>query len=602
MYHPPMERGYIAVLDFGGQYAHLLARRVRECGVFSVILSPQTSPKDLQGAAGIILSGGPQSVYDPGSPQANPGILELSVPVLGICYGHQWLAHILGGEVQRGVTKEYGSTSLTTNGRWALFKGLPEILTVWMSHGDAVTELPMGFRCIATSEDCSVAAMVDDERRIFGLQFHPEVTHTEHGQNILQNFIDLCDVSLRSPVDALGDTEKRVREEVGDRNVFMLVSGGVDSTVAFTLLNRVLGSECVHGLFVDTGLMRKGEVAVVRQSFTALGYENLHIEDASEDFFRALAGIGDPEEKRRIIGETFLVVQRRVFATYNLSPKTWLLGQGTIYPDTIETGGTTHADHIKTHHNRVPAIQAMIEAGCVIEPLKDLYKDEVRRLGQDLGLPQELVWRQPFPGPGLGIRILCTKGQDQEERGSHPEKNFLTMTLHTVLPVRSVGVQGDSRTYRQAVALFSDHPSCVRDEYWRLSTDIPNHDVRFNRVLLCTSHSDPQAIRLTPTFVTRETADLLCEADALVGDAVHRHGLSTSIWQFPVVLLPFGVHPGSRSIVLRPVASREAMTAEAFHLSPTFLGEVTRSLLEVSGIDMVFYDLTSKPPATIEWE
>ncbi|MBI2523752.1 glutamine-hydrolyzing GMP synthase, partial [Candidatus Peregrinibacteria bacterium] len=243
----------------------------------------------------------------------------------------------------------------------------------------------------------------------------------------------------------------------------------------------------------------------------------------------------------------------------------------------------------------------------------------VRQLGEMLGLPHELVWRHPFPGPGLGIRIICAMDEGGSE--CHPERSrratprdgssSLTMTRgvsyipgvsHSVLPIRSVGVQGDSRTYRQAVALFSDHPSYVRDEYWRLALDIPNHDVRFNRVLLCTSHCDPQAIQLTPTFVTRETADLLREADALVGDAVHRYELSTSIWQFPVVLLPFGTHPDGRSIVLRPVVSLEAMTAEAFHLPPPFLEEVTRSLLDVSGIDMVFYDLTSKPPATIEWE
>lgn len=606
-----MEHGYIAVLDFGGQYAHLLARRVRECGAFSVIVLPETKAEHLRGAAGMILSGGPQSVYDAESPQADHGILELGVPILGICYGHQWIAHVLGGKVCRGKAKEYGEAVVRIQKQeLRIMRGFPEKLTVWMSHGDTVMELPMGFRCVASSKDCSVAAMADERRRIFGLQFHPEVTHTEYGQNILRNFVGLCDVSPWSPADALANVEKRIREDVGDWSVFMLVSGGVDSTVAFALLNRVLGPERVQGLLINTGLMRKGEVAAVRKSLEHLGYRNIHSEDASDDFFHALAGVVDPEEKRRIIGETFLMVQQRVSERFS-HHDTWLLGQGTIYPDTIETGGTTHADRIKTHHNRVPAIQAMIDAGRIIEPLKELYKDEVRQLGEILGLPHALVWRQPFPGPGLGVRILCTKGQDQEETKCHsepveerysvPSFDELKMTPHTILPICSVGVQGDERTYRQALVLFSPD-RCPHKEHWRLATDIPNRDVRFNRVLLCTSHTVSPPIQITSTYVTRETADLLREANALVDGAVHRHGLLTAIWQFPVVLLPCGIHVGGRSIVLRPVASREAMTAEAFHFSSAFLEEVTQSLLKISGIDMVFYDLTSKPPATIEWE
>ncbi len=625
----PVKTGSIAVLDFGGQYAHLLARRVRECGAYSVLCPPETPVGEMRGAAGIILSGGPQSVYDPGSPRADPGIFELGVPMLGICYGHQWIAHVLGGKVQRGVTKEYGRMNVRKMSAvckvgmagtgdaesWkqcGLLEKCPEEFVVWMSHGDVVTELPMGFRCVASSEHCTVAIMADERRRTFGLQFHPEVTHTECGQTILQNFVHLCDASPWFPADALVDIEQRVREEVGDRNVFMLVSGGVDSTVAFTLLNRVLGPERVRGLFIDTGLMRTGEVPAVQKSLTGLGYHNLHVEDASDEFFAALAGVCDPEEKRQSIGNMFIEVQRRVFekfisTTYNLQPTTWLLGQGTIYPDTIETGGTMHADHIKMHHNRIPAIQAMIDAGRVIEPLKELYKDEVRRLGEELGLSQELVWRHPFPGPGLGVRILCVRvhGHVMVSSSNHdtvPSFDGLRMTPHMVLPVRSVGVQGDGRTYRHAVALFSDDPFRVCEEHRRLARDIPNRDARFNRVLFCTSHSAPPSLRCTPTRVTRATADLLREADVMVQDAVHRHGLSAAIWQFPVVLLPFGTRPSGRSIVLRPVTSLEAMTAEAFHLPPPFLEEVTRSLLHVVGIDMVFYDLTSKPPATIEWE
>lgn len=608
-YHPPMEPGSIAVLDCGGQYAHLLARRVRDCGAFSAILPPETPAKDLRGAAGIILSGGPQSVYDLGSPQADHAILELGVPILGICYGHQWLARVLGGDVRRGTVREYGSTSLTTSGRVALFQGLPERLVVWMSHGDAVTKVPEGFTITASSDACAVAAMADERQRMYGVQFHPEVMHTEYGQRILQNFVDLCAHAPWSPTHFIGEIEERVRQEVGDRNVLMLVSGGVDSTVAFDLLNRVLGPERVYGLLVDTGLMRDGEIAAVRKSLGRLGYGNLYVEDASKDFFAALEGICDPEEKRQIIGDIFLAVQRSVSEHMGFLVEqraTWLLGQGTIYPDTIETGGTKHADKIKTHHNRVGEIQKMIDEGRVVEPLKDLYKDEVRELGEILGLPREIVGRHPFPGPGLGVRILCV-ANGAHRKFQIPSSKFQTNSKlhipksHTVLPLCSVGVQGDARTYRRALVLFSP-TRCPSEEHWRLAVEIPNTCLDFNRVLLCTSHREPMLFVVMLGGITRARADLLREADALVEEEIRRAGLYGSIWQFPVVLLPVGARAGGQSIVLRPVASMEAMTAEAFRLPPTFLRTVTGRLQELSGIDMVFYDLTSKPPATIEWE
>lgn len=590
--------GSIVILDFGGQYAHLIARRVRECGAFSQILPPETPASALKDVAGIILSGGPQSVYDAHSPQADKGILDLNVPVLGICYGHQWLAHALGGEVKGGKTKEYGHTEITVAQGGPLFKDLPNKFVVWMSHGDEVVKLPEGFVTAATTENCLNAAMANETRKMFGVQFHLEVVHSQHGGDVLKRFVDLCGAkpwSMKGYVQRIGD---EILSEVSGRRVFMMVSGGVDSTVAFTLLNEVIGPERVQGLLVDTGMMRKDEVRKIKDAFDLLGIENLYIVDASEEFFGNLEGVTDPEEKRRIIGDTFLAVQKRESEAMGLRMEEgWILGQGTIYPDTIETGGTKHADKIKTHHNRVEAVQKMIESGLVIEPLKDLYKDEVRQLGEELGLPHQLVWRHPFPGPGLGVRILC--GTEPFE----PDFDAAGIPLpHKALPVRSVGVQGDGRTYRHAVALYSEEPCVITAQHRQLATSIPNANPAFNRVLLCTSHAAPVDFVYTPGTLTRERAALLQEADMIVFEEMNRADLYERIWQFPVVLLPFGTKEGGQSVVLRPIDSQEAMTAEAVILPEDVLRRMTQRILELPEVDCVFVDLTNKPPATIEWE
>jgi GMP synthase (glutamine-hydrolysing) len=604
MVHP----GSIVVLDCGGQYAHLIGNRVRRLGAFSEIRIAETPAKDLKNAAGIILSGGPQSVYENGSPQADPKILELGIPVLGLCYGHQWIAHVLpGGKVEPGHIKEYGKAELEiTNASIPLFEGVPTFSTVWMSHGDEVTSLPDGCTPAGKTATCANAAFADTKKRIFGCQFHMEVTHSEYGMQMLKNFVSLCKPTPWNVDDFVGHVSGELKKEVGDKKVFMLVSGGVDSTVAFTLLNQVLGADRVQGLLVDTGLMRKGEVTMIEEAFEKLGVKNLKIIDASEEFFAALEGAVEPEEKRKKIGDTFLAVQKRVSEEMGLSPeKGWLLGQGTIYPDTIETGGTKHADHIKTHHNRVPAIQKMIEEGLVIEPLKELYKDEVRRLGEDLGLPHDLVWRHPFPGPGLGVRILCASSPSHLSALETQDEIRLSQVFsgaYLVPPVKSVGVQGDGRTYRHAIAVFSRHPCSIESAHIALGTSIPNQIRAFNRVLLCTSHAAPFEPVFTPGFLTRSRADLLREADAIVTEEVRAADLYESIWQFPVVLLPFGAEKGSQSIVLRPISSQDAMTADAFVLPEEVLAQITRRLLDLPGISAVFFDLTHKPPATIEWE
>src|SRR3989338_780395 len=354
----------IVILDFGGQYAHLIARRIRQCGVYSEIRPPETPADDLRDSAGIILSGGPQSVYDEGSPQANPAILHLGVPVLGLCYGLHWMTQALGGTVKAGKVKEYGRTEVcTVNGGGFLLASLKRkkreagsgkreamTFTVWMSHGDEAVKLPEGFARIATSNACANAAFADERRKLFALQFHPEVTHTEHGQEILARFVALCDAAPWSVGGYAKEIEDTIRREVGARKAFMLVSGGVDSSVAFTLLNKVLGADRVQGLLIDTGLMRKDEVGRIREAFDALRITNLHIEDASEEFFANLEGVADPEEKRQVIGRTFLDVQRRVSKEMNLRTEDgWMFGQGTIYPDTIETVATRHANRNKMH-------------------------------------------------------------------------------------------------------------------------------------------------------------------------------------------------------------------------------------------------------------
>ncbi|MFL6463548.1 MAG: glutamine-hydrolyzing GMP synthase, partial [Bryobacteraceae bacterium] len=436
----------ITVLDTGGQYTHLIARRVRELGVYADVQPSDTPAIELTGRKGLIISGGPASVYEASSPQIDSAILSNNQPVLGICYGHQLLAHHLGGVVQKGERGEYGVAHLSVTCQDALWNGVTRS-QIWMSHQDVVEVLPPGFRIIAATETSDIAAMSHPERKLFGLQFHPEVAHTHAGTRILENFLfDVCgtqkdwNVSQRVPL-----VEEQIRQAAGNRNIFFFVSGGVDSTVAYTLCLRALGPDRVYGIYVDTGLMRKDETEFVQNIFSELGAKHFMVDRAEGEFLLALDGLHDPEEKRHAIGERFVKVQKRILATEHFLDGHWILGQGTIYPDTIESGGTAKADLIKTHHNRVAGIQALIDSGRIIEPLTAFYKDEVREIGREIGVPEKFLVRHPFPGPGLAIRCLCA-----EETGTVQKtpEGFL-------LPVRSVGVQGDSRSYRSVLALES---------------------------------------------------------------------------------------------------------------------------------------------------
>ncbi len=634
----------IIILDFGGQYAHLIASRIRRENVLAEIHQPDEVDlaffqDDL--IKGIILSGGPQSVYDEGSASCDRAIFELGKPVLGICYGHQFLNQATGGKVVPGKDsgKEFGRAELTHNGQCPLFKNIPTTSTFWMSHGDEVSEIGAGFEGCGDTDLCPNAAVWHPTKNLFGIQFHPEVTHSEYGHLILQNFLDICQVSGDWTIEKFYEAHQaKLKKQIGDKHIVLFVSGGVDSTVAFALLSKILGADKVQGLFVDTGLLRQDEVEYVEKALTDIG-ANLTVMRESDRFLGNLKDMYDPEAKREIIGNTFLEVQRNFFAQHGKAlglsevqgsdeeqtepyesigrgstaddnaeiPQTeWLLAQGTIYPDTIETGGTKNSAKIKTHHNRVPEIQKLIDEGKVIEPLSDLYKDEVRALGELMGLPHELVWRHPFPGPGLGVRILCA-GENIEEINAPKVEAFTLQTSQKpfqVLPLKSVGVQGDFRTYRHPGLLTVQDTDISKLE--NLSTKLINHYTEINRCVKLLGKNYEGSIKVMnveKSFVDETRVARLQRADHIVTSKLQSMGLYNDVWQFPVVLAPINFnHSGKESIILRPIDSIDAMSASVGKLPWEFFEQVSTEILEDDEVSAVFLDVTSKPPGTIEWE
>ncbi len=601
----------IVVLDFGGQYAHLIANRIRRLHVWAEIRPPDTPFEELARADGLILSGGPSSVYAEDRPLFEEALLSSGKPILGLCYGHQLLCHALGGRVERGQRMEYGAASLEVTAATGVLAGLNPREPIWMSHRDLVEEIPPGFEVLGRTGDCPVAAMGDDSRRIYGLQFHPEVTHTESGMRILDNFLDLCGCERDWTMEGFIDRSMEgLKRQARGRKLFLLVSGGVDSTVCFLLLNRALGTDRVLGLHIDNGFMRKGETAAVESLLKGSGFTNLKVVDASAAFLARVAGVADPEAKRLAIGEEFIEVRDRVLAELDLDPDQWLLGQGTLYTDTIESGGTDHAEVIKTHHNRVGVIERLLAEGKVVEPLSQLYKDEVRELGEKLGVPHHLVWRHPFPGPGLAVRCLCAgpgAGHDAAEPLGTLDGSNLDAEL---LPLRSVGVQGDGRTYAHPALLTAAGAAILPgeeggpswDDLERASTELTNSTDRVNRVLF--QLGPGRRLRQSPreAYLTEQRLDLLREADAIVMEALDRHGLMPRLTQMPTVLVPLSSDGVSESIVLRPVTTEDFMTARFGRLPADFLREVTARLLELEGVEAVYYDVTHKPPGTVEWE
>lgn len=579
------------MLDTGGQYTHLIARRVRELGVYADVQPSDTPAELLKNRKGIIISGGPGSVYAPETPNIDPDLPHAGLPILGICYGHQLLAHHLGGKVERGQRGEYGIAHLTVACEDELWNGLSGT-QIWMSHFDTVATVPDGFRITASTEDSGVAAMSHPARKLYGIQFHPEVVHTHAGHRILENFVfGICqarpdwDIERRLPL-----IEDQIRTTVRDRNVFFFVSGGVDSTVAYTLCLRALGPDRVFGIYVDTGLMRLDETAFVRSIFQELGAENFIVERAEEAFLNALEGLADPEAKRKAIGEEFVRVQDRILKTEQFLDGHWILGQGTIYPDTIESGGTAKSDLIKTHHNRVAGIQALIDSGRIIEPLTAFYKDEVREIGRDIGVPDKYLTRHPFPGPGLAIRCLCSSSEAKVEATSDG----------ILIPIRSVGVQGDERSYRNTIAL-NRKPTFSDIE--KTAPALTNKRSDVNRVVaVCGSRSPVEGFSVFPSTITKPRLALLREADSIVRKFCVQSGFEDRVWQFPVVLIPVGTDQAKESVVLRPINSVDGMTADVVLMEAEPLEMLVKQLLALPTVAAVFYDLTHKPPGTIEWE
>ncbi|WP_079166470.1 glutamine-hydrolyzing GMP synthase [Streptomyces oceani] len=516
----------VLVVDFGAQYAQLIARRVREARVYSEIV-PSTMPVSEMLARkpkAVILSGGPSSVYAADAPSLDRALLDAGVPVLGLCYGFQLMVRLLGGTVDNTGSREYGRTDLSvTKPDSTLFEGTPREQQVWMSHGDACSAAPEGCMVTAATDLVPVAAFEDDERRLYGVQYHPEVLHTTHGQQLLEHFLyRAAGLTPSWTTSSIVDEQvAAIRAQVGDKRAICGLSGGVDSAVAAALVQRAVGSQltCVY---VDHGLMRKGETEQVEKDFVAATGVRLRVVDASERFLRALEGIADPEDKRKIIGREFIRVFERAQAELvaeagAAGADVAFLVQGTLYPDVVESGGGTGTANIKSHHN-VGGLPEDLEFE-LVEPLRWLFKDEVRMVGQELGLPEDIVQRQPFPGPGLGIRIV-----------------------------------GE---------------------------------------------------------VNRERLEVLREADAIAREELTAAGLDREIWQCPVVLLAdvrsVGVQGDGRTyghpVVLRPVSSDDAMTADWSRLPYDVLARIsTRITNEVTGVNRVALDVTSKPPGTIEWE
>jgi len=611
----------IAVLDAGGQYCHLLARRVREAGVQSHVLPIDTPSDQLDGVNGIIISGGPRSVTEAGSPRVHPSILSMGVPILGICYGHQLLAATMpGGGVKPSYSREYGLAKLryradlkvgttTRDGLMVgtttreLFEGVPDNSQVWVSHGDSVEKLPDCFEVLAATDDCAVAAMVHPAKQIYGVQFHPEVTHSEHGQRILENFVRrVCRSGSDwrpSSADTIDAIKADIRARVGpSKKVLFFVSGGVDSSVAYKLCADALGEDRVHGVYVDTGFMRKNESADVMSAYEKAGFRNVRLRDASAEFLGAVGTETNPEIKRQRIGVAFLAVENDVLE--HLPPGEWLLGQGTIYPDTIESGGTRESALIKTHHNRVPELLRRIEAGEVVEPLVQFYKDEVRQIGRALGLPARLIDKQPFPGPGLAVRFLCTDEPAEWSVNAKLSEVASPFKLAArVLPVRGVGVQGDERTYAHTALLTGDYDDAGIAE---LSPAITNSLRDVNRVVFWAgAKGSIEEFRVEPTTTSREGLDVLREADALVRDILAEYDTQNRIWQCPVVMLPLKRH-GESTIAIRPVESHDGMTAQYARLPWAVIDRIATAVLAVPGVGALLYDVTNKPPATIEWE
>ena len=601
----------IAVIDFGGQYAHLIATKIRRLHVLAEIRQPEDPIEAFARYKGIILSGSPSlSAFgeDSGYTKA---IYDVDVLILGFCFGHQEIAKHYGGEVIHGG-REWGRADLHVTRGHPLFQGLARTERVWMSHFDSVVKVGPGFEELghsslgASGPAHRYAAIGSDSLRRYGFQFHPEVDDTEHGDEMIANFVlGICGcASSWTMAQYVQEQIGRVQEQVGGGSVFLLASGGVDSTVAARVIGQAIGPERLHLLHIDNGLMRKDESRQVLETLRAMGLDrHLHFVDASETFLRALEGLVEPERKRKAIGDAFIEVFEH--EARRLGIEGHLLGQGTIYPDTIETGGTKRADVIKTHHNRVPIIQEMIARGRVVEPLADLYKVEVRELGETLGIPHEILWRHPFPGPGLGVRLLCSTGEpDRGDFGEIEPKVAAVGRSYGLdalaLPIKSVGVKADLRSYERPVLIGGE---AEWDRLLEAAGTIFKTVPGINRCMWNVGPRMPKRVRPLGATVTRDRLDLLREADAIVNDGMRRHGVYGGIWQCPTVLVPLEADGAGREFcIVRPILSERGMTASAARFPAALVAELRERILALPGVSGLALDITSKPPGTIEWE
>ncbi len=514
-----MKYDAILVLDFGGQYCHLIGRRIREHGVYSEIVPHDIRPEEAKllnsklNVRGLVLSGGPASVYNSNAPKPHPNILSIGLPILGLCYGHQLIAQMVGGKIEGAAKREYGRVYVTIDKPLGVLKGLNEKERVWMSHGDTVLSVPVEYEVLAHTENCPVAAFRHKKKDIYGLQWHPEVVHTEKGMQMLRNFIfEVCKCKSNWKIkDVIEEAAEEIRKDVGDGKAIIALSGGIDSSVATVLAAEAVGDR-LTAVFVDHGFMRENEAKSVKDIFQKFNI-NLVTVEGQERFLRKLKGVVDPEEKRKIIGEEFI----RVFEEVAEKTGAEYLIQGTIYPDRIESGVRKFSDKIKTHHN-VAGLPTRIKFKKIVEPLRDLYKDEVREVAKIFGLPKEIVFRQPFPGPGLAVRIV-----------------------------------GE---------------------------------------------------------LTEEKCGIARKIDKIVTEEIERSGLKENLWQYFAVLTDTkatGVKGDARSygyvVAIRAVESREAMTASFAKIPYRVLERIsTRITNELPPVTHVVYDITHKPPATIEWE
>ncbi|MCX7944428.1 MAG: glutamine-hydrolyzing GMP synthase [Deltaproteobacteria bacterium] len=606
-----MDFDKIGIIDFGGQYAHLIATKVRRLNVYSEIRQPDDPIEKFYEYKGIIISGSPSLSSFGEDSEYNKKIYDLDVPIIGFCFGHQEIAKHYGGRVVHGG-REWGEAKFKIlKKNHPLFEGLSDVESVFMSHFDSVDAIGPDFEEFGISyltEGMDIhrfAAIGSDKYKRYGFQFHPEVDDTINGEKMIANFIfNICRCRPNWTMEEFIRLQfEKIKNQVQDKSVFLLVSGGVDSTVAAVLLKEILGIDRLRLLHIDNGLMRKDESKEVLERFKKLGFNNnLFFRDASDVFLDSLKEVFEPEKKREIIGDTFV----KVFAeeAERLKIGDFLLGQGTIYPDTIETGGTKRADVIKTHHNRVPIIQKMINEGRVVEPLAELYKVEVRELGRKLGIDEDILNRHPFPGPGIAVRVLCNSGCEDLSDMKEIEASLQSMTIHhninaIVLPIKSVGVKADLRSYERPVLFNSDY----NEKVFEIASDILAKIKGINRCIVNISPYEIKEAKPLRAFVTNERLSLLREIDYLVNSILKKAGIYYQIWQCPVVILPLSLNGrGEEMVVVRPVLSERAMTARAALLPEGVIRELSREIHRFPKVSGVAVDITSKPPGTIEWE